>query len=156
MKCTGLYSSNLYTWRRVSSTSASAFFRLRSLLACTRLPPALASRLESPFAWTHLTPGLASRLDSPPTWTHLTPALASHLRSPSDTGAWICVQPIIFAHENASRRKSKAQQSVMRHFSAHSSTSCMRHPRPRSSTHSEASLRRRHPLKHRISAHKLA
>ena len=36
--------------------------------------------------------------------TLLSPALASHLRSTSDTGAWICVQSIISAHENASQK----------------------------------------------------
>ncbi len=139
MKCTCLYSINLYNWRRVSSTSASAFFRLRSLPACTPLPPALASHLDSPFAWTHLTPGLGSRLHLPFAWTRLpTRAHGSAFISAR-------ISPQV-----------KSTTISRRHFSAHSSTSCMRHHRRRSSTHSEASSRRRNTLKRRISAHKSA
>ncbi len=141
MKCTGLYSINLYTWRRVSYISASAFFRLRSLPACTRLPPALASHLDSLPACTRLPPALAFRLDSPPTCARLSPglgilspALTFRLDSPH---AWTRLPPglgslhvrmDLRSSPHASRRKPKAQQSVKRHFSAHSSTSCMRHP----------------------------
>ena len=131
--------TNLSSWRRVSSTSASEFFHLRSPLDRTRLFPALGSRLHSP-----------------PSSTRNPAALGSQLHSPPVRCSWICVQPIISTHENASHRKPKAQQSMRRHFFAQSSMSCMQQSRRRSFTHFEASLRGRQPLKRRISAHKFA
>ena len=119
------------------------------------------------FACTHHRAALATQVHSPPCHTRNPAALGSQLPSPPVRCAWICVQPIISTHENASHRKPKAHQSMRRHFFAQSSMSCMQQSRRRSSTHFEASLRRRfthfeaslrrrQPLKRRISAHKFA
>ncbi len=72
----------------MSSTGISGFFRMRSHPDRTRLFPALGSRVHSP-----------------PSRTRHPAALGSRVHSPPDRCAWICVQPIISAHENASRRK---------------------------------------------------
>ena len=140
----------------MSSTGISGFFRMRSHPDRTRLFPALGSRVHSPPSRTRHPAALANQQNPAFTCTRLPTGAHGSAFNPSS--------PHMKTHLTASQ---KAQHSLRRHFSAHSSTSCMRHPRRRSSnlfeaslrrssTHFEASLRRQQPLKRRISAQKFA